>query len=363
MAKASKKRGIIIIIAIVTAVITIISIIIYTPKNKTSDFPSTIDIDSKYYLQKQATLNYTITDYQSELFIIDDLLADTEFSMGVCSTDGSILISPIYKDVCFVSDETIKGWRSETDVYYFDLNGIPLAHGDYMALKDTYEVEQSNLLPYTVEEFQSSIYSTDEDGKPKKVIGKYVLYGTTTQEIVFPKNVEFKKVTIANVTGEVFVGDVYDEIYYYSDDDKMAMVKKDNLVYYCDMDGNNIFTIECKFVEDDDGNPCFARKGFSELYPIYMFNRGYAITVSGEKYGLINLEGTTIIDFNYDEIIELPYNLYIAKSSNGTAICDISQNEGYISRYFQNIQSFDDKIILFDDDTNQSIVYSIELNI
>lgn len=363
MAKISKKQVNIIIVTLVTIIVSTAFIMFHNTKDNTSSFPNTIDIDSKYYLQKQIALNYTITDYQNDLFIINDTLNDTEFSMGVCSYDGNILISPMYKDVCFVSDETIKGWKSETDVYYFDLTGKTLAHGDYMDLKDTYEVQQSSSLLYTVEKFESSIYSTDENGKPKKIIGKYVVYGSTNQEIVFPKNVDFKEVTIANVTGKVFVGDVYDEIYYYSHDDKMALVKKDNQVYYCDMDGNNIFTIDCKFIEDEDGKPCFARKGFAELYPIYMFNRGYAITVNGEKYGLINLEGNTIIDFKYDEIIQLPYNLYIAKNNDGTAICDISQNEGLISKYFKNIQSFDDSIILFDDDTNQSIVYSIELNL
>lgn len=364
MAKTSKHKITIVIVTIVTVIISVAFVLFYTPKKSTSTFPDTIDIDSKYYLQKQIALDYTITDYKDNLFIISDPLNSTEFSMGVCSYDGNIIISPIYKEVCFASDQTIKGWRTETDVYYFDLNGNVLAHGDYMDLKDTYEVQTStNQELYTVQEFQSNIYSTDENGNPKKVVGKYVVYGSTNQEIVFPKNVKFKDVTVANITGKVFVGDVYDQIYYYSNDDKMALVKKDNLVYYCDMDGNNIFTINCKFVEDENGKPCFARKGFAELYPIYMFNRGYAITVNGENYGLINLEGDTIIDFNYKEIIELPYNLYIAKNDTGTAICDISQNEGLMSKYFENIQSFDDKIVLFDDKTNQSIVYSIELNL
>jgi len=361
--KLSKKKILLVVIAIFSVIVSVLYIIFDKPKDTSSIFPDTINIDSKYYLQKMTSLNYTITDYKNELFIINDNSSETDFSMGVCSFDGNMLISPIYKEMCFVNDETIKGWKTETEVYYFDVNGHVLDHGEYIDLKDTYEVEQSSLPLYTIEEFQSTIYSNDENGNPKKILGKYVVYGTTNKEIVFPKNTDFKEVTIANVTGKVFVGDVYDEIYYYSHDDKMVLVKKDNQVYYCDMDGNNIFTVDCKFVEDENGNPCFARKGLSELFPINMFNRGYAITVKGEKYGLINLEGKTIIDFNYDTIKELPYNLYIAINGEDVAICDISRNEGLISEYFKNIQSFEDIIILYDDNANQSIVYSIEMNL
>lgn len=364
MSKSFKKKLIVIIMIMITIIVSLLYIILYQPKDTASSFPDTISIDSKYYLQKMSSLDYAIFGYKDNNYIIQDTSKDDEFSMGICSLDGTILISPIYKDVCFIGDDTIKGWRTETDVYYFDITGRVLEHGEYNILKDTYESNiDTTSKSYSIEEFQSTVYSTDENGNPKKILGKYVVYGTSKEEIVFPTNTDFKDVTIANITGKVFVGDVYDEIYYYSHEDKMVLVKKDNQVYYCDIEGNSIFNIDCKFIEDDNGNPCFARKGYNELYPIYMFNHGYAITVKGEKYGLINLEGKTIIDFNYNEIIQLPYNLYIAKNDDGVAICDISKNEGLVSKYFNNIKSFDDIIILYDDEVNQSIVYSIEMNL
>lgn len=359
----SNKKLLMIIVMIITIILSTLYIVLYNPKDKSSTFPITIDIDSKYYLKQMTSLDYTVLDYQNELFIIQDTSLGTDFSTGIYSVNGNVLISPMYKDMCFINDEIIKGWKTETDVYYFDNTGKILAHGDYSDLKDTYEPPVTSVNLYTIEEFQSTVYSNDENGNPKKVLGKYVVYGTSEKEIVFPTNVEFKDVTIANITGKVFVGDVYDEIYYYSHDDKMALVKKDDQLYYCDLNGTPIFNIECKFVEDENGNPCFARKGYSELFPIYMFNRGYAITVNDEKYGLINLEGKTIIDFNYDYIEELPYNLYIAKQDENVAICDITLNTGLVSQYFKNIQSFDDIIILYDDTCKQSIIYSIEMNL
>jgi hypothetical protein len=357
-----KHRYLILVTTIVAIVLATVLILFVIPRENTSSYPDTIDIDSKYYLEKTDSLDYTVIDYNDGLFIVQDTTLDTDYSMGVYSTDGMLLVSPMYQDMSFVSDSVIKGWKSETDVYYFDYTGKVLDHGDYGTLKDTYETPTTSVESYSVEEFQSTVYSNDEDGNPKKVLGKYVTYGTEG-EIVFPKNVKFKSVTIANVKGTVFVGDVYDEIYYYSHDDQIALVKKDDEVYYCDLDGNPIFYVDCKFVEDDDGNPCFARKGFSELFPIYSFNHGYAITVQGESYGLINLEGKVIIDFDYDYIQQMPYNLYLAKQGDSVAICDISLNTGLVSPYFKNTQPFDDFVVLYDDSTNQSIIYSIEMNI
>ncbi len=357
-----KHKHLILLTTIVAIVVATVWILFFGTKDNTSSYPDTIDIDSKYYLQKTDSIDYTVIDYNDGLFIVQDTTLDTTYSMGVYSTDGMVLISPMYQDMSFVSDSVIKGWKSETDVYYFDYTGKILDHGDYGTLKDTYEPPTTSVEAYSIEEFQSTVYSNDEDGNPKKILGKYVTYGTDG-EIVFPKNVKFKTVTIANVKGTVFVGDVYDEIYYYSHDDQMALVKKDDEVYYCDLDGNPVFYVDCKFVEDDNGNPCFARKGSSELFPIYSFNRGYAITVQGENYGLINLEGKVIIDFEYDYIEQMPYNLYLAKQGENVAICDITLNTGLVSPYFENIQPFDDFVVLYDNSTNQSIIYSIEMNL
>jgi hypothetical protein len=360
--KSAKKFTIIGVTVVIAILITIVYILFGTSSN-VSSYPDTITINSKYYLQKVVSLNCTVADYKDNLLIVNDNSVDGEYSMGVCTIDGNILISPMYKDMCFVGDDTIKGWKSETEVYYFDTSGKVLDYGEYSELKDTYEVATSSEESYTIEEFQSTVYSTDEDGNPKKVLGKYVVYGTSQDDIVFPKNVKFEDVTIANITGKVFVGDVYDEIYYYSPEDKIALVKKDDQVYYCDDDGNPIFYVECNLVEDEDGNPCFSRKGYSELFPINMFDHGYAITVSGEKYGLINLEGKVIIDFNYDYIEELAYNLYVAKQGDSVAICDITTNEGLVSDYFKDIQPFEDTIVLYDETTNRSNVYTIEMSL
>lgn len=355
-------RLLITLTTLVSLVLATVAILWLYPKAPTSTFPDKIDIDSKYYLSKTDTIGYTILDYSDGLFIVQDTTIDSDYSTGLYSTDGMVLVSPMYQGMCFISDSVVRGWKSETDVYYFDYEGKVLDHGDYSTLKDTYEPPVTSSESYYVEEYQSTVYSTDEDGNPKKVLGKYVVYGTEG-EIVFPKNVKFKTVTIANVKGTVFEGDVYDEIYYYSHDDQIALVKKDDQLYYCDLDGNPIFYVDCKLVEDEDGKPCFARKGYSELFPIYSFNRGYAITVQGEYYGLINLEGDTIIDFKYDSIEQMPYNLYIATQGDDVAICDIALNTGLVSPYFKHIQSFDDFVVLFDEETQQSVVYSIEINV
>ena len=64
MAKTSKHKITIVIVTIVTVIISVAFVLFYTPKKSTSTFPDTIDIDSKYYLQRQIALDYTITDYK-----------------------------------------------------------------------------------------------------------------------------------------------------------------------------------------------------------------------------------------------------------------------------------------------------------
>ena len=95
-----------------------------------------------------------------------------------------------------------------------------------------------------------------------------------------------------------------------------------------------------------------------------MFENGYAITVKGQDYGVINLEGNTIIDFRYKDIIKLPYNLYLAIDYNDNcAICDISRNTGLNVPYFKDVKSFEDIIVTYDEASKQYVLYTIELNV
>ncbi len=364
--KLKHKKLIVIVLIVVSVIASILYIALHDGGfGSTKNFPDVITVDDGYYLKKAITLDYQVVDMQDSLMIVEDTSnTENEYSMGLANLDGAMLIEPVYSNMCFINSTTIKGWKSETEVCYFDNNGLILDSGSYSDLKDTYEETEYEIPEYTIEEFVSTVYSNDENGNPQLVVGKYVEYGTTKKEIVFPKNASFKEVTIANVKGKLYSGDVYDQIYYYSNEDKRVLVKKDRNVYYCDLDGKAIFNVDCSFIEDDEGNPCFVREGYGQPFPIYMFENGYAITVKGQDYGVINLEGNTIIDFRYKDIIKLPYNLYLAIDYNDNcAICDISRNTGLNVPYFKDVKSFEDIIVTYDETSKQYVLYTIELNV
>ena len=128
------------------------------------------------------------------------------------------------------------------------------------------------------------------------------------------------------------------------DNQKYGIVDySDNVILQCEYDkvnqvyGNDLYVViksGKQILVGKDGNEVLSlNQNYDEITSVLKTKDAGVIVKKGKKYGVINLNGENVIEFNYDELKETKSGIFIFKKNGKYGIIDLDNNEKVSAKY------------------------------
>lgn len=317
---------------------------------------------------------------------------------GVIDSQGNTVIDPVYQEMIVIPDEKTDVFLCTYDVDYntgtYKTKALNSKNDEILTGYDTIEAianKDVNSLWY-----EENILKVKKDGKYGLIDlkGKEILpieYDDIQATLGVKNSLKIQKdgkYGVANIEGKVVIKPEYADILQLGEDNKSGyIVKNDNGKYgivdysdtpvlQCEYDavsqiyGNDMYVVTKsgkQILVNKDGTEAIKNNSnYNSIEEVLKTKEAGVIIKKGEKYGVINLDGETIVEPNYEDLKEAKPGILICKKNEKYGIIDLENNEK-ISAQYTNItyQESSDMYIAEKDNFESDIIdsnFNIEIS-
>ena len=284
---------------------------------------------------------------------------------GVIDSDGNTVIDPVYQEMIVVPDEKSDVFLCTYDVNYstgeYKTKALNSKNDEILTGYDTIEAianKNENSLWY-----EENVLKVKKDGKYGLINlkGKEILpieYDDIQASLGVKNALKIQKdgkCGIVNTEGKIVINPEYEDILQLGEDNKSGYIVKnesgkygivdysDTTVLQCEYDeitqihGNDMYVVtkagKQVLVNKDGTEAMKSASNYSTIEAVLKTESAGVIITKGGKYGVINLNGQTIIEPKYDELKEAKSGIFIYKKNGKYGIIDASGNERISAQY------------------------------
>lgn len=284
---------------------------------------------------------------------------------GVIDSDGNTVIDLVYQEMIIIPDEKEDVFLCTYDVDYatggYKTKVLNSKNEEILTGYDKIEAiankDEGSLW------YEADVLKVQKDGKYGLVNfkGKEILpveYDNIESILGIKNALKIKKdgkYGIANNEGKIVIKPQYLEIAQLGKDNKSGYIVEDdnqkygivdysdNVILQCEYDkvnqvyGNDLYVVtklEKQILVGKDGKEVLSsNQNYDEITSILKTKDAGVIVKKGKKYGVINLKGEKVIEFNYDELQEAKSGIFIFKKNGKYGIIDVDNNEKVSAKY------------------------------
>ena len=284
---------------------------------------------------------------------------------GVIDSQGNTVIDPVYQEMIVIPDEKTDVFLCTYDVDYntgtYKTKALNSKNDEILTGYDTIEAianKDVNSLWY-----EENILKVKKDGKYGLIDlkGKEILpieYDDIQATLGVKNSLKIQKdgkYGVANIEGKVVIKPEYADILQLGEDNKSGyIVKNDNGKYgivdysdtpvlQCEYDavsqiyGNDMYVVTKsgkQILVNKDGTEAIKNNSnYNSIEEVLKTKEAGVIIKKGEKYGVINLDGETIVEPNYEDLKEAKPGILICKKNGKYGIIDLENNEKISAQY------------------------------
>ncbi len=337
----------------------------------TSSLPERIELSDTLYFEKTFSTEYCINDIGSDVVLISDpekpnMGINSIPSNGAASINGDLLLECVNRSVAFSGAEAdiLTVWLpvdSENEFAYFTADGTELSLQEYA------EIRRQEIMTSAWEKSEIRSTAADENGD---------YYGTVcikrpTGQMLFPKKYSYTETD----GGYVYTGESYDDIYYYDDDSRTALVLQGTTLKVVGLDGNVIEEYDCEFSGDfsefhvNESEAQYThtdrRGSIGKVYytakPLIDLENGCVRSVFGSRYGITDKNGETVLNCNYDGVWHIDGTFWFVRQDKDVHVFNTQTRDfvSGISLSTDNTEFFDGYIVLNGTLESEKAVHSV----